>query len=89
MEDCPPLVVHRLLVLLYLGWVIRHFVLYHRAMASQPVKEISEAKLFVGFLPQSVNDDRLRERFLPFGSICEAAGDQGQEHWFEQRLRLC
>lgn len=29
-------------------------------------------KRFVGFIPQSVNDDRLRELFLPFGSLCEA-----------------
>lgn len=51
------------------------------------MKEIDEAKRFVGFIPQSVNDDRLRELFLPFGSLCEAIVIK--DKWFEQRLRLC
>nr|CAD1840847.1 unnamed protein product [Ananas comosus var. bracteatus] len=37
-----------------------------------PVKEIDEAKLFVGYLPHSMNTDKLIELFLPFGGISDA-----------------
>ncbi|THU63869.1 hypothetical protein C4D60_Mb01t20390 [Musa balbisiana] len=39
---------------------------------SKPLKEIDEAKLYVCYLPLSVNDDKLLELFSPFGCISEA-----------------
>ncbi|CAD5191006.1 unnamed protein product [Musa acuminata subsp. malaccensis] len=39
---------------------------------SIPLKEIDEAKLYVCYLPLSVNDDKLLELFSPFGCISEA-----------------
>lgn len=35
-------------------------------------REISAAKLYVGFLPQTIDDSRLRELFSPFGTITES-----------------
>ncbi|KAK3034403.1 hypothetical protein RJ639_033674 [Escallonia herrerae] len=35
-------------------------------------KDLSDASLYVGYLPQSVDDSRLRELFSPFGKITEA-----------------
>ncbi|KAK2983265.1 hypothetical protein RJ640_009279 [Escallonia rubra] len=35
-------------------------------------KDLSDANLYVGYLPQSVDDSRLRELFSPFGKITEA-----------------
>ncbi|KAG1361281.1 splicing factor-like protein 1 [Cocos nucifera] len=46
----------------------------HSAPASsgKPFKEIDESKLFVGYLPRSVNAVKLIELFSPFGRISEA-----------------
>ncbi|XP_010934858.1 uncharacterized protein [Elaeis guineensis] len=42
------------------------------ASSGKPFKEIDESKLFVGYLPRSVNTDKLIELFSPFGCISEA-----------------
>ncbi|KAL0902888.1 hypothetical protein M5K25_028431 [Dendrobium thyrsiflorum] len=39
---------------------------------TKPGEVIDKAKLFVGFLPLSVNTEKLIELFLPFGRLCEA-----------------
>lgn len=42
-----------------------------KASGDKP-KEIDPSNLFVGLLPQSVSSDKLKELFLPYGSICKA-----------------
>ncbi|XP_008806841.1 splicing factor-like protein 1 [Phoenix dactylifera] len=42
------------------------------ASSGKPFKEIDESKLFVGYLPRSVNTNKLIELFSPFGRISEA-----------------
>lgn len=43
-----------------------------KAYGDKP-KEIDPTNLFVGLLPQSVSSDKLKELFLPYGSICKVA----------------